>query len=308
MSLRSIIVPDSSVGEGNTSLPPAPKQPSPAIGWCFTLNNYTPEEEEKIQSSILSLCRMGFYNREIGGMKNIPHLQGYIEFKVKGRPINVFGIPRIHWEKAKGNKDENFMYCSKDCQENQDMTFTHGKVTKTKLRVIKDLRPWQRSCVDEIDLEFCKQDDRSINWVIDKQGEAGKTSFCKYMTTVEKQLLIVTGGGYKDIACCLKLYMDKPDFDINDRTVVFFNIPRDSDDHGMISYKALESLKDGLMTSTKYESSTLVFNSPVVWVFSNNVPDIDKLTHDRWKLWKLEENELIKVNSLPIKLKCEKVF
>lgn len=303
MQQSSEIVPTSSVVEGNTKPLPAPKkQVAPAINWCFTLNNYTEEHCEKIQSSIKEYCKSGFYNKEVGAC-GTPHLQGYIEFKTKSRPVNVFGIKQIHWAKARGNKDENFTYCSKDCADDKEMSFTHGKVRKTKLKVINSLRPWQQSCKDQIDLEYSLEDDRTINWVIDKQGCAGKTTFCKYMTTIEKQLLIVTGGGYKDIACCLKLYMDNPDFDINDRTVVFFNIPRDSDDQGMISYKALESLKDGLMTSTKYESNTMCFNSPVVWVFSNNEPEIEKLSQDRWKIWNLEDDQLCEQHHIPINRK-----
>lgn len=300
MHKSSKIVPNSSEGKGNTSSSPAPKQVPPAVCWCFTLNNYTVEQEEKIQSSIKELCKLGFYNHEVG-KSGTPHLQGYIEFKTKARPVNAFGIKEIHWAKAKGNKDQNFTYCTKECGENQDMTFSFGYKKKTKLKVIKTLKPWQSKCMDLIDLEYSHGDDRTINWVIDQQGGAGKTAFCKYMSTIEKQLLIITGGGYKDIACCLNLYMDNKDFDINDRTVVFFNIPRDSDDKGMISYKALESLKDGLITSTKYESKTLVFNSPVVWVFSNNEPEIDKLSQDRWKLWTIENDELSEQHTVSIK-------
>lgn len=301
----SKIVPDSSEEEGNTKLPPAPlikpKQIPPALYWCFTLHNYTPEEEEKIQSSIKKLCKIGFYNKEICSTTKRPHLQGFINFWTKGRPAQVFGISRIHWEKCLGNQKQNLDYCSKCCDDGIPMSFMHGISPKVKLRVIKDLKKWQSTCVDLIDMEYMAQDDRSINWVIDRQGGAGKTAFCKYMTTIEKQLLIITGGGYKDIACCLKIYMEDEKFDINDRTVVFFNIPRDSDDNGMISYKALESLKDGLITSTKYESSTMCFNSPVVWVFSNNEPEIEKLSQDRWKIWTIENDELSELTQLPIK-------
>lgn len=267
------------------------KQVSPKKKWCFTLNNYTSDHEEKIQSSIKTYCKIGFYNKEIGE-SGTPHLQGYIEFEFKKRPITIFGIKQIHWEGAKGNLDANLKYCSKDCDGINNMTFIHGYKGPTKLKVIKELRPWQQSTIELIDMEFCQDDNRSINWIYDKEGMAGKTQFCKYMTTVEKQLLIITGGGYKDIACCLNLYMDNKDFDINDRTVVFFNVPRDSDDSGMISYKALESLKDGLITSTKYESRTLVFNSPSVWVFSNNLPETHKLSADRWKIYTIKDHKL----------------
>ena len=105
-----------------------------------------------------------------------------------------------------------------------------------------------------------------------KKVRLGKPSFVNMSGQKYKQTMIVTGGAYKDIACVLNGCEDEGRFDLNDDTVILFNIPRDADDNGMISYKALESLKDGLMTSTKYESNTKVFNSPVVWVFRITYP------------------------------------
>lgn len=289
---------NSSEGEGNTILSPRSKtcvkQVSPAIAWCFTLNNYSEEQIEKIQSSIETHCRVGFFNKEVGKKCGTPHLQGYIEFKKKNRPLGVFGIREIHWAKAKGNLDQNFKYCSKDANGLlEQMTYSYGQVIKKTLRVIKELRPWQASVCEIIDHEFAFQNDRTINWIYDKEGQAGKTQFCKYVWTKYKQTMIVTGGAYKDIACVLNGCEDEGRFDLNDDTVILFNIPRDADDNGMISYKALESLKDGLMTSTKYESNTKVFNSPVVWVFSNNLPEFEKLTQDRWQVWTICAGQLM---------------
>lgn len=288
---------------GNTNSPTLPaNKTAPAICWCFTLNNYTSEQCDVIQSSIKKYCKVGFFNKEVG-QSGTPHLQGYIEFIKKDRPLQKFGIKEIHWAKAKGNKDQNFEYCSKDCcNDPEKMTFCHGFGFKKKLKTISELRPWQKKCEELIDLEFANGDDRSINWICDEDGCAGKTQFCKYMYMKKKQLLVITGGGYKDIACSLKLFMEDENKDINDETIIFFNVPRDSDDSGLISYKALESLKDGLITSTKYESSTLVFNSPSVWVFSNNMPETSKLSKDRWKIYQIKNNDLIEKKNITEKI------
>lgn len=279
--------------EGNSisSSPNKVTRINQALGWCFTLNNYTSEMETNIQDTINKYCKIGFYNKEVGE-SGTPHLQGYIEFKIKDRPLSKFINKKIHWTKAKGNQDQNFKYCSKDCANDIEMSFEMGVIRKKKLKTISVLKDWQKQCVDYIDKEHSEEDDRTINWIIDDDGCSGKTALCKYLYKHEKQLLIITGGGYKDIACCLKIASENKEFDINDRTTILFNIPRDSDDQGMISYKALESLKDGLITSTKYESSTMCFNSPVVWVFSNNEPDISKLSKDRWRIFNLKDGLL----------------
>jgi hypothetical protein len=47
------------------------------------------------------------------------------------------------------------------------------------------------------------------------------------------------------------------------------------------------------MTSVKYETSTLVFNCPHVFCFSNELPEFDKLSSDRWKIWYIENDILL---------------
>ncbi len=81
--------------------------------WCFTLNNYTAEEEEAIQTyggECLYLC----YGREIGE-SGTPHLQGFFirENAVSLKSLKRFN-KRAHWEAAKGNSVQASEYCKKD--------------------------------------------------------------------------------------------------------------------------------------------------------------------------------------------------
>ena len=46
-------------------------------GWCFTLNNYSVEEEETIRNAP---CAYMLFGRERGD-EGTPHLQGYVHFK-----------------------------------------------------------------------------------------------------------------------------------------------------------------------------------------------------------------------------------
>ena len=46
--------------------------------WCFTLNNYTAEEEEKLKGELPGVKYIVF-QRERGHEKGTPHLQGYLE-------------------------------------------------------------------------------------------------------------------------------------------------------------------------------------------------------------------------------------
>lgn len=80
--------------------------------WCFTLNNYTNEEEEFLK---LINCEYLVYGKEVGEC-GTPHLQGYIEFS-SNRKLNRLKreiSERAHWERRRGNKEQAAYYCKKD--------------------------------------------------------------------------------------------------------------------------------------------------------------------------------------------------
>lgn len=108
------IVPSCAEGGGNTISPPL-KQIPPAIRWSFTLNNYTDEEYSSIVSTLEKCCKISCIGKEIGESRT-PHLQGYLEFNTKSRPLSVFKnvCNRIHFEKSKGSKEDNLKYYSKE--------------------------------------------------------------------------------------------------------------------------------------------------------------------------------------------------
>jgi len=46
----------------------------------------------------------------------------------------------------------------------------------------------------------------------------------------------------------------------------------------------LESIKNGLFFSGKYESTQVVMNSPHLIIFANEPPDKSKMSADRWHI------------------------
>ena len=57
-----------------------------------------------------------------------------------------------------------------------------------------------------------------------------------------------------------------------------------------MSYSAIESLKDGLLFSGKYEGGVKLFPPPHVVIFANFLPDMTKLSIDRWDIHTLLNN------------------
>lgn len=262
---------NSSKEGGNTISPSSPtKQISPAKRWCFTLNNWTDEEYSSIVPIIQENCDVAIIGSEVGE-SGTPHLQGYLEFKAKKRPLNLFSIKRIHWEKSKGTKSQNIDYCSKD-----------GKVLLSiglpkPIKIITDLYPWQKTIEDIITTE---PDDRTIYWYWDSGGNIGKTAFMKYCCIKHKALPCV-GGKFSDI---MNLVFNQ---DMENTTTCIFNVPRAHREH--ISYSALEAIKDGIVVNTKYETGYKIFNAPHVIVFANFPPDKSALSEDRWVITELKD-------------------
>lgn len=269
----------SSKKEGNTISPPSPgkvKQVSPAIRWCFTLNNWTEDELKQISSIVPWKTRFAIVGSEGLGENQTPHLQGYIEFKNKSRPFNIFNNKRIHWEKAKGNKQDNIAYCSKE--NNILIKEPKDKVIKT---ITKDMfYEWQKTILEELKEE---PDDRTINWYWSEEGSTGKTNFCKYLVVHEGA--IVLGGKASDCRNGVVEYAKNNNGETPTKIVI--NIPR-SFDSAYCSYEAFENLKDMIFYSGKYEGGMICGNSPHLYIFSNFEPESSKLSADRWKIFNID--------------------
>lgn len=85
---------------------------SQSTRWCFTLNNYTADDEIAIQSMDAAYL---VYGREIGE-SGTPHLQGFATYGGKAKRLSAVRklIPRAHWEPAKGTSQQASDYCKKD--------------------------------------------------------------------------------------------------------------------------------------------------------------------------------------------------
>lgn len=251
---------------GNTS-PSPKKQISPAIRWVFTLHNYTEEDCSSIKQTIKQNCRYGIFSKELGGSGETPHLQGYIEFKKKMRPKSVFDNETIHWEKAMGNKKHNDKYIQKEGGE----LFEYPE----KYKVNINLYSWQKDLKRKLDTI---PDDRTIHWLWESQGCAGKTTFQKWIYLNYDKVVVLSGKG-EDMKNGIIQYQKTNDCLPK---IVLVNIPRVNTN--FVSISGLEQIKDMFFFCGKYEGGMVCGPNPHVVVFANEPPDTSLMSQDRWDI------------------------
>lgn len=83
--------------------------------WCFTLNNYTDENQQKLrQLAATSKVNYLIFGRESAPDTGTLHLQGYVGFRRRFTRIQVIGlVGQAHLEKAKGKPLQAANYCRK---------------------------------------------------------------------------------------------------------------------------------------------------------------------------------------------------
>lgn len=293
---------------------------SRARNFCITDNNYGDKDIDIFKS--LSCIKYGVLGKEVAST-GTPHLQGYIQLK---QPKTISALQKVLTNAglrvsviiARGNWQQNSDYCSKDgdvfewgepkkqgsrtdihsmyqdikegkdnyyLQENHTIAYTkyykacdlmrqnirENKV-KEQLKVQfsnKKLRNWQEKALNKLN----KQDDRKVLWIYDREGNKGKTWLAKYLLA-NKDAFYVQGGKTRDIACAY-----------NYEKYVCFDFTRSQEEY--VNYSVIESFKNGLIFSPKYNSITKKFNPCQVIVMSNFYPDTKQLSQDRWDIMTL---------------------
>lgn len=278
--------------------------------WCFTINNYTPGDENTFSSLVCSYLILG---KEVGEM-GTPHLQGFVIFKENKRLSGVKKIhPKAHWEIAKGTSQQASDYCKKEGSFREEGTLPfpgkrcdiediHNdiKLGLTDIEIAEKypgqfsryyksfqyyrsllptvypipltyhpLNAWQQKLNQYLSRD---PSDRQICFVVDPDGNSGKSWFTLYYASLHPgKVQILKPGKKADMAYELRV----------DIRVLFMDCPRSRSE--LLDYEFLESLKDRLVFSGKYQSITKAFNKALhVVVFMNEWPNSEKLTSDRY--------------------------
>lgn len=259
-------------GDGNTIPPQSQNKRATQLKFhSFTWNNYPIDAVDTLETTFKPSAKRYVFQEERGA-QGTPHIQGTIETIKKMRSSEFYLPTQIHWEKTR-NVEASFKYCAKqDSKIGETYSFGMPK----PLRLIQELRPWQQQVFDLIKNECT--DDRTINWYWDAEGNKGKTSFVKYCCATLNAIMLTYGKASDLINSIYNADMDKTN-------IIFLDIPRIGGNK--VSYTAIESIKNGIIANTKYETGMKLFNSPHIVIFANEPPNTTSLSADRWNIVEL---------------------
>ena len=240
---------------------------------------------------------------EKGDKTDKTHAQMYVEIK-DAKLLHQWQayFKGAHIEKAKGSKQQNVDYCSKEdtrsvgpflknCNPSQqkdelEQRILIPKVWQTKLQTIVDDKP----------------DNRKIVWVWEPKGNVGKTSWawdnCLNGTT------LLFGGKCADVLAATAAWVDPVDQKgestgkAKKLTTVIIDVPRCMID--FMSFQAIEMLKNAIFMNTKYHSRMVMMPTCHVIVFANEAPDRSKLSKDRWEVYQIINEDLVPDNELGV--------
>lgn len=291
---------------------------SRAKHWCFTLNNYTDDDIQRIESRT-NLYDYVVIGREVGA-SGTPHLQGFVSFPDRVRRnhcVDVIG--QAHFTVARSIAD-SIRYCKKDGDFIELGVAPNGPGTRTDLEAFKtavasgnlDMKKLRNDYSDIVAKypKFChdyvqdhipqktvemfplrpwqqalydslKQapDSRSIFFIVDVTGNTGKTWFAHYYCFLNDNAQVLLPGKKCDMCYALQPFT----------RVLFVDVPRAKQGE-FLQYDFLEDVKNGYVFSPKYESRIKHLPQCHVVVLMNEDPDLNKLSRDRYVIRRITDS------------------
>jgi hypothetical protein len=173
---------------GNTDTKAKKQNQNSSKRYVFTLHNYSKDEIVSMVSHFDYNNWKYIFGEEKGKSGLTPHLQGYLELPSKKRIVtikNELKIDRLHMETAKGNRDSNIVYCSKE---------NNSIYTNFEQQEEPDY-DWDKESYNSLELKY----HRYANHISIYDGEMNVViNYCKYLIA-ERQYIDIDFGTVNEV-------------------------------------------------------------------------------------------------------------
>lgn len=245
--------------------------------------------KENLQEWCITHCKKWCFQLEKAPTTGTLHFQCRVSFKEKLRPIPV-QIMVQEWGHSSPTSNENKtneFYVMKTESRIEGPWSNKDEVlfVQNRFRGVIRWLPWQQ---DIINKNIERPDDRSVNLIINKSGNKGKTFLAMWCLTNRVGRMIPPLNDYKEV---VQAVMDMPT-----SRAYFLDVPRSQEKKQLRGFfGACEQIKNGHVFDCRYSFKEKLFEPPHLWVFTNEMPELSTLSRDRWKFWTInDDNELVR--------------
>jgi hypothetical protein len=155
-------------------------------------------------------------------------------------------------------------------KDKYELVISNAYMDNSRQSYSLNLRPWQRCVVNALST----QNDRTVLWVFDYDGNSGKTELSHYLM-YKLNYQILKAAEARDVCGMIESNSNGFVFDFARSDVSKIND----------FFSLIEDLKGRFLISTKYRGSVKTPRSNTVVVFANQLPNLELLSMDRWSFF-----------------------
>lgn len=262
--------------DGNTKHPHRGKQESGAAHWTITVR-YRSNSSNVLTKDILLMwfeehTETAVFQLEKGEEEGYLHWQIQMKLKKKQRLtwLSNHFCRFAHCEVTRNIDAANGYCCKEETRLEGPYLYPIPVKPKTDYFEKEELKYtwWQKEIISLLD----KEPGREIYWYWEPKGGIGKTTFMRHLC-LKYNVFPLENAKKSDIAFAMKKMDDS-------QNTVIFDLPRSTE--GQINYTAIESILNGMIFSSKYESGFIIRDRCRVIVLANWEPQRESMSQDRW--------------------------
>lgn len=276
------------------------KSKSQICCWDFTVSairaNQTEITFHDIKIMMNENCKKWAFQKEEGEGGYI-HYQGRVSLNEKVRNITLGADIGMHWSPTMTDNINNYDYVTKEQSRIAGPWTWEDKETFIPEHVERvhqgTLYPFQQEIINTRKIKGVISKtvyDRGINVIVHPIGGGGKTMICAIAEHYYNAIVVPPLNDAKELMGAVHGMITAKD--MRDPELIICDLPRAMNKKTLNGlYVAIEQLKSGKVYDLRYKYKVAYFNPCPVWVFTNEEPNLNCLSLDRWTMWHIDSKK-----------------